>query len=169
MQLQIIRTLHPPDAYVRQIADLNTRLGFKSSAEDTRRRLEMLPREDRLLLGVLGDALVGYAHIRTVRDLLSEESAEVVAIAVDPRQRRHGVGSRLVTAAEIWARESGRSRLILHTNVVVTEAHAFFVALGYEQVETSLVFMRDLESERRAEAPTQPTGPLSPDRAPRPS
>lgn len=156
MDFQIVRTLHPPEGYIRQIAELNGRLGFPTTPDDTRRRLESLPREDRLLLALRGDALIGYAHIRIVRDLLSEESAEVVAIAVDPAFRRQGVGRRLVTAAEIWARESGRSRLILRTNVVVTEAHAFFVALGYQQLETSLVFVRDLESERRAEAPTQP-------------
>ncbi|MEW6567405.1 MAG: GNAT family N-acetyltransferase [Chloroflexota bacterium] len=156
MDFQIVRTLHPPEGIIQQIAHLNARLGYPSTPADTRRRLEALPREDRLLLALGADALFGYAHIRVVRDLLSEESAEVVAIAVDPAFRRQGVGRRLVTAAEIWARESGRSRLILRTNVIVKEAHAFFVALGYEKVETSLVFMRDLESERKAEAPTQP-------------
>jgi len=156
MDLQIIRTLHPPEPLVRQIAALNRELEFDASIEDTQRRLQALPREDRLLLAVDGETLLGYAHIRITRDLLSEESAEVVAIAVEPAHRRTGVGRRLVSAAEIWARESGRSRLILRTNVVITEAHAFFVALGYEQAETSLVFVRDLEVERRAEAPTRP-------------
>lgn len=156
MSLQIVRTLYPPEHFVAQIAELNRALNPAATLEHTQRRVRALPKEDRLLLAVEGDRLIGYAHIRITRDLLSDESAEVVAIAVAPDRRRMGVGRRLVHAAEAWARESGRSRLILRTNVVVTAAHAFFVALGYAQAETSLVFVRDLEVVRRADSPTQP-------------
>jgi GNAT superfamily N-acetyltransferase len=156
MSLQIVRTLYPPEHYVAQIAELNRQLSPEAALEHTQRRVRALPKEDRILLAVEGDRLLGYAHIRITRDLLSDEAAEVVTLAVAPDHRRKGVGRRLVHAAEAWARESGRSRLVLRTNVVVTAAHAFFVALGYAQAETSLVFVRDLEVERRADQPTQP-------------
>ena len=156
MSLQIVRTLYPPEHYVAQIAELNRPLSPEAALGHTQRRVRALPKEDRILLAVEGDRLLGYAHIRITRDLLSDEAAEVVTLAVAPDHRRKGVGRRLVHAAEAWARESGRSRLVLRTNVVVTAAHAFFVALGYAQAETSLVFVRDLEVERRADQPTQP-------------
>lgn len=156
MNLQIVRTLHPPEIYLAQLARLNEQMGFHATANDIRHRLGLLPRQDRLLLATDDDALIGYAHLRVAHDLIAAESAEVVAIVVDPSYRRRGVGRRLITAAEAWATESGRSRLVLRTNVVSTAAHAFYVAMGYEQAETSLVFIRSLQAQRTSEEPTRP-------------
>jgi GNAT superfamily N-acetyltransferase len=156
LNLQIIRTRHPPEPYIAQLASLQTEIGIPVSAEDVRRRMDSLPREDRLLLAVGGDTLLGYAHLRVTHDLLTEETAEVVAIAVAKSQRRQGVGRRLVAASETWALESGRARLLLRTDVVRTDAHAFFLALGYEESATTLEFVRDLERVRQADRPTRP-------------
>ncbi len=157
MDLQIVRTLHPPEVHLQQIGRLNEHVGLPATLDELRRRLEALPRTDRLLMAVVEDALVGYAHLRVAHDLLAEESAEVIAIIVDPAYRRRGVGRRLIAAAEIWAKETGRSRLILRTNVLTTSAHAFYVAMGFEQAETSLVFVRALQLERTSEEPTKPS------------
>lgn len=92
-----------------------------------------------------GEELIGYAHLRVTRDLMNEETAEVVAIVVRRDSRRKGVGRRLIAAAETWAKQSGRARLLLRTEVVRTGAHAFFVALGYEEGSTAIEFIRDLE------------------------
>ncbi len=156
IHLQIIRTRHPPEAYLVQLADLHEAIGFPVRVATLRRRLEELPREDRLLLAVEGDQLVGYAHLRVAHDLINDETAEVVAIAVQPHHRRRGVGRHLITAAETWARQSGRARLLLRTDVVRSEAHAFYVAMGYQQEATTLEFVRDLAGVRKADAPTTP-------------
>ena len=156
MELQIIRTRHPPEAYFDQIAELNREAGFPASSEDIKRRLLVLPDGDRLILGLDGERLIGYAHLRVAHDLLNEETAELVSIIVRESYRRQGVGRRLIAAAETWATQSGKARLLLHTEVVRTEAHAFFIALGYEETSTSIDFIRDLNIARRAEAPTQP-------------
>jgi GNAT superfamily N-acetyltransferase len=156
MTLQIIRTRHPPEAYIDQLAALNTEAGAPTPSSDLRRRLNVLPREDRLLLAVEGDQLIGYAHLRVAHDLTHEETAEVVSIVVHTSRRREGIGRRLISAAETWARESGKARLLLHTDVVRTDAHAFYVALGYREANTMIEFVRDLERDRRSEAPTQP-------------
>ena len=72
MELQIIRTRHPPEAYIAQLADLLSASGLSASPEDLHRRLDLLPRGDRLLMAVVGDHLLGYAHIRVSHDLLHE-------------------------------------------------------------------------------------------------
>ena len=156
LNLQIVRTRHPPEPYIAQLAALQVDAGYPAQPEDIRRRLETLPREDRLLLAVGGETLLGYAHLRVTRDLLNDETAEVVAIVVNRGYRRQGVGRRLVAAAETWALESGRARLLLRTDVVRTDAHAFFIALGYEESSTTLEFVRDLERFRQADRPTRP-------------
>ncbi|MBE3098390.1 MAG: GNAT family N-acetyltransferase [Planctomycetes bacterium] len=156
MSIQIIRTPHPPDTYLAQIAELLLSEGYPGDEASVQRRLGMLPREDRILMAVEGERLIGFAHLRIARDLAADETAEVVSIVVRPAHRRGGIGRLLVTAAETWARQSGRARLLLRTDVVRTPAHAFYVALGYQKTATTVDFVRDLAVERRADAPTIP-------------
>ena len=112
--------------------------------------------DDRFFLALDGETLLGYAHLRISKDLISEESAELVDILVTPELRRQGIGRRLMTAAETWAFQSERSTVELSADVVRSDALAFFSALGYEASATSQEYVRDLEAARRAEAPTQP-------------
>jgi GNAT superfamily N-acetyltransferase len=156
MELQIIRTRHPPEAYLDQLAELNTSAGMLASTAQVRSRLASISDEDRLILALQGDYLIGYAHLRVARDLVNDETAEVVAIIVRSSHRRRGVGRQLINAAETWAQQSGRARLLLRTEVVRTEAHAFFIALGYEQHATTVDFVRDLARKRKSEEPTRP-------------
>jgi GNAT superfamily N-acetyltransferase len=107
-------------------------------------RIENLPKEDRLLLAVKGELLLGYAHLRISKSLSRNPAAEIAAIIVRKDQRRQGIGRRLIAAAETWARQAGRAHLLLHTAVIRTEAHAFYAALGYEKSSTSIEFQRDL-------------------------
>ena len=145
MELQIIRTRHPPEVYIQQLEDLLQTSGFLSQPGDLRKRIGEMPHGDRLLLAVEGDKLVGYAHLRVAHELLFDESAEIITIIVHPEHRRKGIGRRLVSAAESWARQSGRGRLVMRINVTETPAHAFYVALGYEQSKTLLEFVRPLD------------------------
>jgi GNAT superfamily N-acetyltransferase len=156
VSIQIIRTPHPPDAYLAQIAELLQAESYPGDEASVKRRLGLLPREDRILMAVEGELLLGFAHLRIARDLAADETAEVVSIIVRPAHRRGGIGRLLVTAAETWARQSGRARLLLRTDVVRTPAHAFYVALGYQKTATTVDFVRDLAVERRADAPTIP-------------
>jgi len=156
MKLQIIRTRHPPGPHLAQLLGMVQEAGIRLGMDELRGRLASLPKEDRLLLGLDGERVAGAAHLRVSRDLTTEETAEVVAIFVSKAYRRQGVGRHLIAAAETWALESGRARLLLRTDVIRTDAHAFFTALGYEKAATTLEFIRDLEAVRKADRPTQP-------------
>jgi GNAT superfamily N-acetyltransferase len=160
MNLQIIRTRHPPEPHLVQLLAMIHEAGIRLEMDELRRRLESLPREDRLLLGLDGEHVAGAAHLRVSRDLTTEETAEVVGIYVFKDYRRQGVGRHLIAAAETWALESGRARLLLRTNVVRTDTHAFFSSMGYEISATTLEFIRDLEAVRKADRPTQPLGDI---------
>jgi ribosomal protein S18 acetylase RimI-like enzyme len=118
--------------------------------------LDLLPGDDRLFLALDGEFLIGYAHLRVARDLASEDTVELLDIIVSTDLRRQGVGRRLMTAAETWASQADRAKLVLRADVVRSEALAFFSSLGYSQAGTSQEYVRDLDAARRAEAPTQP-------------
>ena len=156
MSIQIIRTPHPPEPFLAQIAQLLQAEGLVADDDSIHRRMGVLSREDRILMAVERDQLLGFAHLRITRDLTADEAAEVVSIVVRKNQRRRGIGRMLVTAAETWARQSGRARLLLRTDVVRTAAHAFYLALGYQETATTVDFVRDLGIEGRADAPTIP-------------
>lgn len=155
MDLQIVRTLKVPATYVQQIASLNTESGWPTDAQEIDRRVKQLSRDDRLLLALDGEQLIGYAHVHISHDLLHDETAEVVNILVHPQFRRQGVGRRLIAAAETWAQQSGKARLLLRTNVLQRDTHAFFTSLGYDKESTSVDFIRDLGQFHRSEQPTQ--------------
>ena len=144
MELQLLRTRHPPEIFLQQLIELLQSEGVNISSEEFHSRIDKLPGDDRLLLAVEGELLYGYAHLRIADDLIDSDTAVVVSVVVREDRRRHGIGSLLVAAAETWARQSGRSRLLLRTDVVRTGAHAFFVALGYEGSSTQLEFIRHL-------------------------
>jgi GNAT superfamily N-acetyltransferase len=145
MELQILRTRHPPEIYLSQLTALLDRELPSSDVEQVSQRIEELPKDDRLLLAVLGETLLGFAHLRIAHSLAYNPSAEVVSIIVREENRRQGIGRRLVAAAETWARQSGRAYLLLHTDVTRTPAHAFYTALGYQKSSTSVEFVRDLD------------------------
>ena len=145
MELQILRTRHPPEIYLTQLTALLDRELPYSDVEQVSQRIEELPKDDRLLLAVLGETLLGFAHLRIAHSLAYNPSAEVVSIIVREQNRRQGIGRRLVAAAETWARQSGRAYLLLHTDVTRTPAHAFYTALGYQKSSTSVEFVRDLD------------------------
>lgn len=144
MELQLLRTRHPPELFLQQLIELFYSAGVDISLKEIHSRLDKLPREDRLILAVDGENLYGYAHLHIAHDLVNAETAVVVSVLVREDHRRQGIGSRLVSAAETWARQSGRSRLLLRTDVIRTDAHAFFVAQGYEGSSTKLEFIRNL-------------------------
>ena len=146
MELQLLRTRHPPDIFLQQFIGLLNSAGVEIGLEELYNRVDKLPHEDRLILAVEGEHLYGYAHLRIAHDLVDAETAVVESIIVREDQRRLGIGSRLIATAETWARQSGRTRLLLRTDVIRTDAHAFFVALGYEGSATKLEFARQLSN-----------------------
>ena len=156
MELQIIRTRHPPDAYLQQLVTLLQSEYAEITLDDLRVRLALLPDDDRFFLALDAEILIGYAHFRVTHGLARGDGVELLDLIVSAQHRREGVGRRLMTAGEIWAAQAERAKLVIRADVVRTEVLAFFSALGYEPASTSQAYVRDLEAPRRAEAPTQP-------------
>ena len=82
---------------------------------------------------------------------------------VDAESRRHKLGTRLVQAAEAWARSQGLKEIASDTqldNTVSIQAHKM---LGYEEVERLVCFRKALDASGSlqdesfaASAPTPP-------------
>ena len=100
MDLQIVRTRYPPDAYLEQLATILRIEVPEITPDDLRRRLENLPADDRFFHALDGEILIGYAHLRVIHDLAGANTVELLNIIVAVELRRQGVGRLLMTAAE---------------------------------------------------------------------
>lgn len=98
--------------------------------ERYRKRLPLADDEEILVAEVDGE-VVGWTElvlraasgqVRMMRDVVSAE----IDVAVLPEHRGHGVGSRLVAAAEKWANEQGAQVITMQTHVANADAIRFY-------------------------------------------
>ena len=129
------------------IAALAGQLGYPTSAESVAARLEALGGRGDLAVFVAVEGkehIVGWAQVGLVEYVYHEAFAELLGLVVEEKERGRGLGSSLVAAAEAWARERGVGTLSLRSNVVRTEAHAFYEGLGFSRTKTSYTFRKSL-------------------------
>lgn len=88
--------------------------------------------------------VVGMATVH-LRYTLNHQSpiAQLTLLVVDEANRTRGVGRRLVSAAEEFAKEHGAKRINVTTALHRSDAHAFYEAIGYTQ--TGRRYGRDFE------------------------
>ncbi len=110
--------------------------GREASDEEVLRVMVEEPSDD--LAGDSGTFVVAYAEQSVVgcggARFVSDDTAELTCVFVDPSGRRGGVGASLVGYIENLVRESGRSRIRLDTRADLVEARRLYSRLGYVDV-----------------------------------
>jgi GNAT superfamily N-acetyltransferase len=89
--------------------------------------------------------LLGWVHAEQRLNLESGERGELVGLVVGGVARRAGVGRALVHAAERWAAARNLAAIVVRSNVVRPESHAFYRRLGYEPTKTQQVYRKALK------------------------
>ncbi|HEJ83915.1 MAG TPA: GNAT family N-acetyltransferase [Desulfobacteraceae bacterium] len=113
------------------------------------------------MVAVLGRKIAGYAMLeRIMGQAGSPRVSELLAIAVEPWGRNHGVGDRLLAETIRKARERHVERVVLHTAVDNLSGQALFrkhgfVACGiktafYPEGQDALVMEKELKPEAQA-------------------
>jgi len=82
-----------------------------------------------LLVGEIGDGIVGTVQLVLDQPENQPHRADLAKLLVHRRARRLGVGERLMRAAEEVARESGKSLLVLDT--ASADAERLYTRLGW--------------------------------------
>ena len=121
------------------LADLATQLGYLSTPEQVRPRLEDLlshTDENAVIVAELDGHVVGWVHAHITRLLVNDPEVEIDGLVVDEGVRGQGVGDALMRAAEGWALDHGCSSVYLRSNTMRTQAHEFYKRLGYEIIKS---------------------------------
>jgi RimJ/RimL family protein N-acetyltransferase len=137
-----IRIAGPRDA--ERVAALLTALGYPHDRDQASARLlawaaeaqgEVLVAEagaDEAEANEAGGAVAGVVAVHRVPSFERPGAfARIVALSVDARHRRAGVGRRLMAAAERWAAARGCATVEVTSLRSRDDAHGFYRALGY--------------------------------------
>ena len=87
-------------------------------------------------------AVIGWAHVAGMRQVVNDPFAELLALVIDESRRGRGAGAALVEAVSGWAARNGFQTLRVRSNVVRERTHRFYDRLGFEHTKSQVVFTR---------------------------
>jgi len=119
----------------RSAADRGSSGAAQAEAASAVARIAADP-DQRLLVGVLEDKVVGAAHLIRggVSPIHTETAIHVTHLHVLGTHRRHGVGKALIEAAVTWAEEKDTNHLLAAASVHSRDANRFMARLGLSQI-----------------------------------
>jgi GNAT superfamily N-acetyltransferase len=129
----VIRAARLTDRH--QLAELLTQLGYPQDESQVSERLLAWTGNatGTVLVAELDGSAAGVIAVHKVPYFERPGAfARIVALSVDGRRRRGGIGRRLVLAAEEWAAARGCVDMEVTSRRVRHDAHRFYAALGYE-------------------------------------
>jgi GNAT superfamily N-acetyltransferase len=137
-----IRDITPDDAAAA--AALSEELGYPVSAQAMRTRIEQLiaGSDHGLFVACRQAQAIGWVHVSAVQHLQADPRAEIGGLVVTASARSAGVGARLLSRAEQWARENGFDSVLVRSQIKREDAHRFYLREGYERTKTSAVFSK---------------------------
>lgn len=139
----LIRDARMEDA--ADIARLSGELAYPASTEQIEDRLRLLLVQQNQFIAVAANGnggLLGWVAGELRLNLESGKKAELTGLVVGTDARRLGVGRRLVTAVENWARSSGYETIVVRSNVSRIESHPFYAGLGYVKTKSQHVYAK---------------------------
>ena len=108
-------------------------LGYDYSKEQTKQRLAQMVKSTvcKIMIAECNGVIAGYIHAEDYEVTYSDSLKNILAIAVDDRFRRNGIGRALLSAVETWAKETGAVGIRLNSSMARTKAHVFYETCGY--------------------------------------
>lgn len=133
------------DSDIPDICYLSQELGYPVGSSILSKRFASLKSEQHMIfVADYQGSVIGWIHIYRVLLLESDGYGEIGGLVVRALDRRKGIGSQLLSAAERWAADHGCQRVRLSSWIQQKdEAHLFYRAKGFE-VRDSLVFQKTL-------------------------
>jgi GNAT superfamily N-acetyltransferase len=140
----LTREISPADA--EAAAKLSEELGYPVSSAEMKQRIETLAKlaDHVIYVACVAGAVVGWIDVGVSRHLQSEPRAEIGGLVISADVRGRGIGRRLLTCAENWARQRGIRGMVVRSQIAREGAHNFYLREGYARTKTSAVFTKTL-------------------------
>lgn len=128
------------------IARLSLQLGHELSVAESSERLKLIANEStqKLFVARVDNKVSGFVSVTAHFEILSGRQARIEGLVVDEKVRGLGLGKKLMTRAENWAKEQGSKTMKLNSNSVRKEAHNFYEKIGYEKYKEQAVFKKNI-------------------------
>ena len=133
METTTIRTARQQDA--GELARLFTVLGHPAREDEIEARWPTWHAAGNIGLvvdGTNGELIAAATLHQTIVLHRPKPIGRISALIVDPRHQHRGIGRALVERAEQMFREAGCGSIEITSNMRRTDAHAFYLHLGYE-------------------------------------
>ena len=140
-----VRSPEPGD--YDKMADLAEQLGYPSTVQQVRIRLDAMANSDQYAVYVAqlpGGQIGGWIGLYVFCSVEQDNCAGISGLIVDEQVRGRGIGKALLEAAEEWARSQGCSAISVHSNVMRERAHRFYTNNGYGHIKTQKLLHKRL-------------------------
>ena len=117
---------------------------FSESQMETNIRRMMGEPNNLILVAERGDEVVGFVHASNHEPVYAPPMKTIMALAINPEYRHHGLGRTLVYAVENWAKETGAAGVRVNSAENLTEGMYFYKGMGYEYIRTQYNFRKML-------------------------
>lgn len=121
-------------------------LGYDFPLELTRQQLSKLIKDQHHYFLIYEDDITnevaGYLHAEVYESLYSLPMFNVLALAVDKKFSRKGIGKQLMIALEEEAQKRNFERIRLNSGEKRTQAHKFYEAIGYTSDKSQKRFLK---------------------------
>jgi len=129
-----------------RIAELSDQLGYPSSAEEIRTRMNELARDKAncTFVAVIDKQVIGWIHAWYALRIESAPFVEIGGLVVDENFRGRYIGEKLVTVVTNWALMKGVKTLRVRSNIKRVAAHQFYQHIGFQEIKEQKVFILNL-------------------------
>ena len=143
-----IREAGISDSY--ELMVLAGQLGYSVSEEQVRNGILRIAGSDTEKILVAADEkneAVAWTSVAIVEHFYTPPVVEISGFVVDEKLRGRGIGNRLMSEAEAWARDRGHSLIRLRANATRKDAHRFYEGLGFEKTKEQFMYVKKLGGE----------------------
>lgn len=128
-----IRNLSRED--IKDIVRLNRELGYTCNLEDARKRMDIIIEDKnyKTLVAEINNRVIGYIGLCKMHAYEYDgDYIRIVSLIVCSNYRNRGIGTKLISEAERYAKEKGAIAITLNSGINRKEAHEFYKNNNYK-------------------------------------
>jgi len=130
----------------KAVNTLSEQLGYPLSIEQTLQNVNRVlqSKDHTAFVAEYENKIVGWIGASQAIMIEVMPHCEINGLVIDQDHRGMGIGKLLVEKVKQWAREKNNSKIGLHCNVKRTEAHLFYVHLGFAEIKQQKNFVTNI-------------------------